>query len=141
MTMALNDKQRELINNCLIAMGQETITSIHDEQIAANTIDAQINECGMWDAYDAADSIRDSRQQVVRVQYADNKAIINAPVYAVGDRVKENNYGHIGTVVDVRNDAHVTWYKVMYTTAMKDVFSEHLASELSRPVPFGWDKV
>lgn len=62
-------------------------------------------------------------------------------MYKIGDKVKENNYGHIGTIVDIRLDAHVTWYKVMYATAMRDVFSEHLAAELSKPVPFGWDKV
>lgn len=61
-----------------------------------------------------------------------NKAGFVAHAFAIGDKVREDNYGYVGTVIDIRIDGHVTWYMVSYQLITRDVFGEHLASELSK---------
>lgn len=51
--------------------------------------------------------------------------------YSVGDKVKEINYGFVGTVASIRTDAHVVWYVVRFDEVVnRGVFADCLACEL-----------
>lgn len=50
--------------------------------------------------------------------------------YHVGQLVRETNYGHVGEVAEVRIEAQVVWYTVMFRTITRDVFSDCLAWQL-----------
>ena len=55
---------------------------------------------------------------------------MNNTAFKVGDLVREQ-FGHVGQVVEVWDEAPLTWYRVMFRTGTRDVFVHALADELT----------